>query len=71
MHTEEELAKAICELYNDYKDIAKKLKVNDKNYILKLAKINKDESKYTKEEVMHIGLNALALLEQDIKNNNL
>ena len=71
MHTEEELNKAIIELYKDYKDIVKKMKLNDKTYIFNIAKINKDESKYTKEEVLYIGVNALSLLEQDIKNNNI
>ena len=71
MHTDEELNKAILELYKDYKDIVKKMKLNDKTYIFNLAKINKDESKYTKEEVLYIGVNALSLLEQDIKNNNI
>ena len=32
---------------------------------------HKQEKKYTREEVYYIGLNALALLEQDIKKNNL
>ena len=71
MHTDEELNKAMLELYKDYKDIVKKMKLNDKTYIFNLAKINKDESKYTKEEVLYIGVNALSLLEQDIKNNNI
>lgn len=71
MHTEEELQKAILELYKDYKDIVKKMKLNDKTYIFNMAKINNDESKYTKEEVMYIGINALNLLEHDIRNNNI
>ena len=71
MHTDEELNKAILELYKDYKDIVKKMKLNDKTYIFNMAKINNDESKYTKEEVLYIGVNALSLLEQDIKNNNI
>ena len=71
MHTEEELNKAIIDLYKDYKDIVKKMKLSDKTYIFNMAKINKDESKYTKEEVLYIGVNALSLLEQDIKNNNM
>ena len=71
MHTEEELNIAILELYKDYKDIVKKMKLNDKTYIFNMAKINKDESKYTKEEVLYIGINALNMLEQDIKNNNI
>ena len=71
MHTEEELNVAILELYKDYKDIVKKMKLNDKTYIFNMAKINKDESKYTKEEVLYIGINALNMLEQDIKNNNI
>ena len=71
MHTDEELNKAILELYKDYKDIVKKMKLNDKTYIYNMAKINNDESKYTKEEVLYIGVNALSLLEQDIKNNNI
>lgn len=71
MHTDEELNKAIIELYKDYKDIVKKMKLNDKTYIFNMAKINRDESKYTKEEVLYIGVNALSLLEQDIKNNNI
>ncbi|MBQ6282886.1 MAG: hypothetical protein IJK66_05095 [Bacilli bacterium] len=71
MHTDEELNFAILELYKDYKDIVKKMKLNDKTYIFNLAKINKDERKYKKEEVLYIGINALNLLELDIKNNNI
>ena len=49
------------------------MKVNDKNYFYKIAKLNNEEKKnnYTKEEVIYIGINALIMLENDIKNGKI
>ena len=71
MHRKEELDKAIIILYNDYKDVIKDYRNGDLKILYDFAKINDEEKKYTKEEVYYIGFNALLLLEQDIKRNNL
>lgn len=71
MHSKEELDKAIIDLYKDYKDIYKDYKDGNFKILFDLNKIHNEEKKYTKEEVYYIGLNALELLEQDIKNNNI
>lgn len=71
MHRKEELDKAIIKLYNDYKDVIKDYRNGDLKILYDFAKINDEEKKYTKEEVYYIGFNALLLLEQDIKRNNL
>ena len=70
MHTQEELDKAIIELYKEYKETFKDLKENNNKFFYDLLKMSKKEIQYTKDEVMYIGLNALALLEQDMKNNS-
>ena len=71
MHTKEKLDKAILDLYKDYKDTIKDYKDGNMKFIYDVNKINNEEKKYTKYEVYYIGLNALALLEQDIKNNKI
>lgn len=71
MHTKEELDRAILNLYKDYKDTIKDYKDGNLKLLYDVNKINSEEKKYTREEVYYIGLNALALLEQDIKKNNL
>ena len=70
MHTQEELDKAVIELYKEYKETFKDLKENNNKFFYDLLKMSKKEIQYTKDEVMYIGLNALALLEQDMKNNS-
>lgn len=69
MHTQEELNRAILDLYHDYKECIKDYKKNDFGFISKLCKINNDNKKYTKEEVYFIGFNALLMLQSDLENN--
>ena len=71
MYTKEELDRAILNLYKDYKDTIKDYKNGNLKFLYDVNKISSEEKKYTREEVYYIGLNALALLEQDIKKNNL
>ena len=71
MHTKEELDKAIIDLYNEYKESYRDLKNRNIKAIQDLVKINNEEKKYTREEVYYIGINALILLEDDIRNNRI
>lgn len=69
MHTQEELDKAILELYKDYKDVLKDYEEGNLKFFYEMNKINNDERKYTKEEVYYIGFNALMMLKKDLDNN--
>lgn len=71
MHTKDELDKAIIDLYKNYKDTIKDYRNGNIKFLYDINKINNEEKKYTIDEVYYIGLNALALLEQDIKNNKI
>lgn len=71
MHTQEELDKAVYELYKNYKDTIKDYRNGNIKILYDLNRIKSDEKKYTINEVYYIALNALALLEQDMKNNNI
>ena len=71
MHTQDELDKAVHELYKDYKDTIKDYRNGNIKILYDLNKIKSDEKKYAINEVYYIALNALALLEQDMKNNNI
>mgnify|MGYP004661606867 CR=1 FL=1 len=71
MHTKEELDRAILNLYKDYKDTIKNYKDSNLKFLYDVNKINNEEKKYTGEEACYICLNALALLEHDMINNNL
>ena len=71
MYTKEELDRAILNLYKDYKDTIKDYKDGNLKFLYDVNKINNEEKKYTREEVYYICLNALALLEHDMRNNNL
>lgn len=71
MHTQEELNKAIIELYNDYKEAMKDYKNGNCDFFREIAKIKNNGDKYTKEEVQYIGFNALMLLYDDMKNDNI
>ena len=71
MHSKEELDKAIMDLYHDYKETYKDYKEGNIRILFDFNKISNEEKKYTKDEVYYIGLNALALLEQDIRNNKI
>ncbi len=67
MHTKEELDRAVVDLYKDYKDAIKDCQNRNIKFAYDITKITNDEQKYTKQEVYYIGMNALALLIQDIK----